>query len=398
MSDKLVLHAVVFHKSNYTLDQAKEKAKDFIPISRKYYRETAQSYRFRNIPKQKFIPKSFRSKKVAEGLTLVFGHLRPELQGAGILDTISEGISKVKDWLVPDKFNRHSLATLKKYGSRTVTRLDIYRTPVQSFVRKALDVLSLGAFSRAVKQQGYDTVFHVALIAQVGDKNVVLEKVEAVNIDTTYQTTASTQTFQVGLSGESFTLNTLVRRGRYKAGDKTFFTYDAFGRGKATNCQGFVRLLLEGVGLYTPEVAKFLYQDVEKIVESLPGFVPTVARAITDVASTVSYLRGDGQPTYREKVLDYFGVPDRPYSLEELSSLTGIPLSVLYQVEARGYGAYTTNYQSVREKGTYRKGRVVPPSEKLSPSQWARARVYSFIASLIDGRPRHDQDLFSQIQ
>ena len=399
MSTALTLHAVVYSKDRYSLAQAKESVKQFIPKTRTFYRETDKTYRFRNVPKQRFVPKSFRTKKVSDGLSLVFGVLRNEtLTGTGIIDTVSSAVSKVKEWIVPDTFNRHSADTLKKYGSRTITRLDIYRTPIQTFVKTALDVLSLGAFSKAVRQSGYDSVFHVALIAQVGDRHVVLEKIEAVNIDTSYPTSHNTQIFNVKMGTESFTLNTLVRRGRYQAGDKTFFRYSAFGQGQATNCQGFVRLLLQGVNLYTEEVASFLYQDVEKIVQSLPGFLPKVAKAITDTAGIVSYLRGDGQGTHRERVIQYFGVPDKGYSLQELALLSGVPQEILERVEARGYGAYTTNYQSVREKGTYRKGRNVPPAQKLSPSQWARSRTYSFLSSLIDGKPRHDFDLFSMVQ
>ena len=402
MSHPLVLHAVVFSKDGYSLGEAKEKAKDFIPSSRHFYRETVQSYRFRNIPKQKFVARSFRSKKIAPSITLVFGHLNPEyqgLEGGGLFDMVTKGIQKVKDWLVPDRYTRHSLDTVKKYGSRPIQRLDIYRTPIQSAVRKLLDVVTLGHFSKASKDAGYDTLFHVALIANVGDKNLVIEKNERINIDTSYPTSADTEIYHVDLQGKSFTFNEMAKKTRERVGDKVYFNYDAFDRRKyGTNCQGYIRLLLESEGLYTPSIAKWLYQDVVQIVKGLPSFLPELAKTATDIASAVSYLRGDGQPTYKEQVLTHLGLPDKGYSLEELSAYTGIPLSILYQVESRGYGAYTSNYQSVREKGTYRKGRIVLPSQKLSPSQWARARTYSFLASLIAGKPRHDSDIFRQVE
>jgi hypothetical protein len=40
-------------------------------------------------------------------------------------------------------------------------------------------------------------------------------------------------------------------------------------------------------------------------------------------------------------------------------------------------------------KGTFKKGVSAPMSMKLSPQQWAMARVYSFL----DGNPKHDNDL-----
>lgn len=68
------LHAVVVHKPT-DLEVAKEEAKKFITKDRNFYRETSSSYRFRNIPKQKFQKRSFRSKKVNDGITLVYGKL-----------------------------------------------------------------------------------------------------------------------------------------------------------------------------------------------------------------------------------------------------------------------------------------------------------------------------------
>ena len=95
-------------------------------------------------------------------------------------------------------------------------------------------------------------------------------------------------------------------------------------------------------------------------------------------------------PTHRENFLRKHKLPkDSSHSLPELSKISGISLSTLHQVYNRGIGAYTTNYSSVREKGTFRKGTNVPPSRKLSKEQWAMARVYSFL----DGSKKHDLDL-----
>lgn len=94
--------------------------------------------------------------------------------------------------------------------------------------------------------------------------------------------------------------------------------------------------------------------------------------------------------THKEHFLKAHGLPvDGSYSLIELAKISGIKRSVLAEVEKRGFGAYSSNYSSVREKGTFKKGTNAPPSRKLSPEQWARARVYSFV----DGSKKHDLDL-----
>lgn len=70
------LHAVVIKKP-IKLEKAKKLAKDIIKDKNKhFYRETASSYRFRNIPKTKFIESSYKSKEITPEITLVFGKMK----------------------------------------------------------------------------------------------------------------------------------------------------------------------------------------------------------------------------------------------------------------------------------------------------------------------------------
>lgn len=67
------LHAVVVKKP-VELKEAKKIGADIIKDkSKTFYRETPESYRFRNIAKTKFDPSTFRSKKVNPQTTLIFG-------------------------------------------------------------------------------------------------------------------------------------------------------------------------------------------------------------------------------------------------------------------------------------------------------------------------------------
>jgi hypothetical protein len=66
------LHAVIVKKPNKTLEEAQTIAKHFIK-NKKYYRETKSSYRFRNHPKEEFIPGSFKTKKLNKDVSLIFG-------------------------------------------------------------------------------------------------------------------------------------------------------------------------------------------------------------------------------------------------------------------------------------------------------------------------------------
>jgi len=104
--------------------------------------------------------------------------------------------------------------------------------------------------------------------------------------------------------------------------------------------------------------------------------------------------------THRENVLRRLGLStDQGYSLSALSRYAKIPHKVLQEVYNRGIGAYKTNPQSVRMKGTFKKGVNAPMSMKLSKEQWAMGRTYSFIDSELFGAPvKHDIDLHREIK
>ena len=74
------------------------------------------------------------------------------------------------------------------------------------------------------------------------------------------------------------------------------------------------------------------------------------------------------------------GVPiSESLSLSQIAKLSGMPIAALREVYAKGEGAYSSNPQSVRMKGTFKKGVDAPMSQKLSMEQWALGRVYSFV-------------------
>jgi hypothetical protein len=87
--------------------------------------------------------------------------------------------------------------------------------------------------------------------------------------------------------------------------------------------------------------------------------------------------------TNRLQFFKKHGIPaSQSLSLMEISGLSKVPIAALNKIYARGIGAYRTQPTSVRAKGTFKKGQplsVVPLSGRLSPQQWAMARVYAFV-------------------
>jgi len=93
--------------------------------------------------------------------------------------------------------------------------------------------------------------------------------------------------------------------------------------------------------------------------------------------------------TYRGRFLRKYKLPDESYSLQEVSRITDIPQVALREVYKRGIGAWYTNIESVRVRGTFQKDARVPRSRKLPKEQWAMARVFSFV---VRGKTFHTAD------
>jgi len=98
--------------------------------------------------------------------------------------------------------------------------------------------------------------------------------------------------------------------------------------------------------------------------------------------------------TNRDRFFTKHNLPkDESVSLPEISELSKMPVSALRMVYNRGLGAYATNPQSVRMKGSFKKGVNAPLSQKLSAPQWAMGRVYAFVMKTPKVFGKADKDI-----
>jgi hypothetical protein len=74
--DGYKLHAIIIKKNGYNKNDAVLEAVKFKTSKGLFMRETKLTYRFRNIPKTKFIPKTFRTKKINKNISLIYGQLK----------------------------------------------------------------------------------------------------------------------------------------------------------------------------------------------------------------------------------------------------------------------------------------------------------------------------------
>lgn len=289
------IHAVIVKKS-VPYQSAFKIAQDITHKKTMFHRETAGYHRFRNISKQKFMPKTFRTKRVNDTTNIIFGRLRPEynhLVGAGILDFFKKGVEKVKSLFnLPDQYNNVSKRTLEKYGDKPIQKLTLMRTPIVSALEKALNLISGNRFTDLKKKYGYDQLFHLSLVADIDNKKIMIEKNEVINInDTGFKVSKESEFIDVPLNNKVLKLNEMMEKANklwnppYK-----MFEYHPF----SNNCQIFLKNILSGSGLLTSELEKWLYQPLEQVIAELPR-TSKIAKFITDTGAVVSKIMGRGE-------------------------------------------------------------------------------------------------------
>jgi len=312
----------VIVKKTVPKDKALEHAKNIIKKKAFKGSETKLTYRFRAIPKTKFIKESFRSKKINPDITLVFAELKPEfskLMGRGFFDYFKKGYDSAKetlgklvdttsDYFKPrlDSYDNKTTNMLKQIGDLPVTRLQIYKAPLREMFDKALDLISLGAWSTSKKKYGFDTFFHLGLLATLDNgQTYIIEKLDRPSVSQEFN--LNDQGLELldvpltGLGSKRLTINTMLEDARKAVGDQKFFEYDSF----RNNCQFFVRMLLDNQGLYTEREKNFFFQDISQLVNELPEYVQNFQRFATDTTATVGKITGQGvneprrQPIYK---------------------------------------------------------------------------------------------------
>ena len=199
----------------------------------------------------------------------------------------SNVVKKIKDRIVPNKGAPKNLQTfLDDKGRQNISKIEIARKPVNSFASKALDLVSLGRFSKKRKELGYTDVFHNYLLVTLKDgKTYRIEKNERVSATPADASDFVESRSNVPLKGD-VTVKQLVDNAskdnpslwRYRAG--------------SDNCQAFTKDVLTKNNL-TPDVNPPM-QDAAKLIDTLP-LRSTIPNLITDAASRVDQLITGGQ-------------------------------------------------------------------------------------------------------
>lgn len=210
----------------------------------------------------------------------------------GSLQLARELTTKRKDGVLPKAVSDH-IQQIEQRGEDTIERMVVVRTPVQAYVGKLMQIVSLGTYKDVISDSNYDTMFHLSLLI---NGRYVLQKNEVIVLTDTGESSRNviekgsdimavkipSATSSTSMAASSpLTFTTLLENTKQHMGPKAFTDYCA----KANNCQDFILAILQSNGLAYPHLISFMKQDSEQIFNQLPIHTTPVARALTNVAA-----------------------------------------------------------------------------------------------------------------
>lgn len=207
--------------------------------------------------------------------------------GSALVAASGDRFKKREDGKLPPAVR----SMLAKQGDTVITSLAVTRTPLDMVTNAALNMVTFGAFNKAVERSGYDKAFHLALV--INDK-FTLDKQEVIKLSSTIPRGKTTERKTVPLLKQGVTIRELLGKTRGKMGDAKFTGYDA----RSNNCQDFIIAILEGNGLMPSdqETRDFIKQDASAIFKKLPKGTAKIARAVTDLAAKANrFVSGEGK-------------------------------------------------------------------------------------------------------
>ena len=216
----------------------------------------------------------------------------PLLVGYGFKDTLVSYLKGIKNriFFPSETLSRPSQKVFDKYKDQQITKIEVNREPVQSFVQKFLNIITLGGYERAKKNLHYDDIFHLYCIIHLADgTKLKLEKNEKINLQRapTYKLERDDTFITID---KKLTLDSLFKNTIKKVGGYQFYVYSA----DQNNCQRFLADILESNGLMNEPLKKFILQDAKAIFEQNPSYLRAISQFSTDTAAKLRELFGLG--------------------------------------------------------------------------------------------------------
>lgn len=194
-----------------------------------------------------------------------------------------------------NEYSRSTEKMLEKYSNYVMSKVAVYRTPIDKPIQVAIDALTNGK-KLDYEKSDYDKLYHLYMVFEMispdGKKVYYLtEKRPSIvyemrkNLDSL---TAGANYIKLNVEKNpmSYTYEDMISGAKKKLG-KNFHVYS----GDKYNCQNYIKTLLNSIGIKGAD--QFIEQPIDDLIKQLP-IAKKIAKKVTDVASFVDRIRGNG--------------------------------------------------------------------------------------------------------
>jgi hypothetical protein len=190
---------------------------------------------------------------------------------------------------------------IEQFGSMTVRHIRIGRTPLPSLITGALNVVTLGAFSKMMKKSPYDKLYHLFIILTLDNgKTMLVEKNEAIHLALNPPAMPrNTSWLDVNTIPSTLTFHLLMENTK-KAMGNLFFPYDP----TKNNCQDFIIAIFKSNNMLTQDVMAFVKQDVASLFKNFEN-TKALMNAVTTLGSKVDILKKGGRLNQKPVLEEY---------------------------------------------------------------------------------------------
>jgi hypothetical protein len=286
------VQTVLFPKESFNRKKSSKWLKDH-GYTAKYYRTTKNF--IRRMQKNPVVGATYYSEKLPNGIIIVIQNI-DDIDGAGLKETyqavkkkVSEFINKYIPLRTFGSLPPRSRQLLERIRDEPITSIQIIRTPIESYINKALNLLSLGKWDQVVKEMGYDKLFHLSIFL---NNKYVFHKIEVPTLSQETPIRQNSEIKNVNISSlRNNSISKFIDETRRYMGDENFSKYDP----ASLNCQHFITAALSANNIITPELNTFINQDAIQIFQKLPKYVKDVATTITDIGARFNRaIQGEG--------------------------------------------------------------------------------------------------------
>jgi hypothetical protein len=207
----------------------------------------------------------------------------------GLLDTVKSGLGRIsegfKSLFGSNRLPKSFRDTLEKHKEKTIKNIRVCREPIAKAVSMFANLVTGGTFNKYADQQGPDGFFHVFSILTLDDGTTLIhefnerpvlqisnkqpsDKAECVSVDANVQ------------------LGEFIGKSIKKRGEDKYIEYDPL----QNNCQDHLLASLQANNLATPELTKFLKQDLDDMIEATPSFSKIIASGVTSLGGKLTQL------------------------------------------------------------------------------------------------------------